>query len=350
MARPRRETARRRASATPPAPQAIPRACSTAIARRPCIAGLALFADGIAMREARRLPAGGADVPCLCLGLSLCCADGRRRAGVGHIARSTPLALVELVEVAQVTMATAVPTVWLCFLDHLGGHPQAVRASSSLRRRRSACAAIGQSFIDGFGAARHRGDALLGHDGDLPLGLTNVARFRSRILVKRRAHRTAQGLPIPAAGSGKCSMRRRAVAATASHRANCRISSPWSGGVLFRRPGRPGLPRTASSLVVEDGRTWLKTLDVHRDHRPAWLCRDCVDRAKDLIKSGSEWISSQSARATDRRTIPTCAGRGDRQAGPGNGEASPVIWSCCDPSAAEPRERFAREYRAGLSR
>jgi fatty-acyl-CoA synthase len=65
------------------------------------------------------------------------------------------------------------------------------------------------------------------------------------------------------------------------------ISSPWAAAAYFNRAD------TASdSFVMDEERTWLRTGDVATID-PNGFVR-IVDRAKDLIKSGGEWISSQA--------------------------------------------------------
>jgi fatty-acyl-CoA synthase len=64
--------------------------------------------------------------------------------------QTDPASLMELIEVAQVTMATAVPTVWISFLEHLKKRRGTLDRISSLRRLPVGGAAIGQSLIDDF--------------------------------------------------------------------------------------------------------------------------------------------------------------------------------------------------------
>jgi fatty-acyl-CoA synthase len=60
------------------------------------------------------------------------------------------------------------------------------------------------------------------------------------------------------------------------------VRGPWVTTEYFRRPD-------ANESEFEDG--WLKTGDVVTVDPEGYI--DIVDRAKDVIKSGGEWISSQ---------------------------------------------------------
>ncbi|WP_051404389.1 MULTISPECIES: AMP-binding protein [Bradyrhizobium] len=301
-----------------------------------------LFADGIAMRERDVcLPAvpmfhanaWGFPYAALMAGAALAL----------PCRQIDPVALVELVEVAQVTMATAVPTVWLGFLDHLGKHPQAVARIASLRRLPVGGAAIGQSFIDGFARLGIEVMHCWGMTEISPLGLTNVARS-DLDTEETRSTRTAQGLPIPGCRFRNVDAEGVPCGRDGTTPGELRISSPWAAASYFAGPADQA--PSADSFAVEDGRTWLKTGDIATIDRHGYV--RIVDRAKDLIKSGGEWISSQALelQIMNHPDVREAAaiGRPDPK-----WQERPVICVVLRSDAAEPRERFAREYRDYLA-
>lgn len=300
-----------------------------------------LFADGIAMRERDVcLPAvpmfhanaWGFPYAALMAGASLAL----------PCRQTDPASLIELIEAAQVTMATAVPTVWLGFLDHLRKHPSARPRVASLKRLPVGGAAIGQSFIDDFAQLGIDVMHCWGMTEISPLGLTNVARSDLDADETRRT-RTAQGLPIPAC-------RLRAVAADGTPCARdggtpgeLQVSSPWAAAAYF--PGTSGQV-AADSFVVDDGRTWLKTGDIATIDPHGYV--RIVDRAKDLIKSGGEWISSQALelQIMNHPDVREAAaiGRPDPK-----WQERPVICVVLHADAPEDRARFEQQYRSYLS-
>ncbi|MFT4119443.1 long-chain-fatty-acid--CoA ligase [Bradyrhizobium sp.] len=302
-----------------------------------------LFADGIAMRERDVcLPAvpmfhanaWGFPYAALMAGASLAlpCRE------------TDPASLIELIETAQVTMATAVPTVWIAFLDHLRSNPDSADRIASLKRLPVGGAAIGKSFIDDF--ARHGIEVMhcWGMTEISPLGLTNVARS-DLDAQQTAATRSAQGLPIPGcrlrivdADGIRCEMDGRTPG-------ELQISSPWAAASYYG--GLDGASKPSDSFVADEGRIWLKTGDIATVDPHGYV--RIVDRAKDLIKSGGEWISSQSLELqimsrTDVREAAAIA-RPDPK-----WQERPVICVALRSDTEQDRKRFEQNYRSYLSR
>ena len=302
-----------------------------------------LFADGIAMRERDvcmpavpmfHANAWGFPYAALMAGASLAL----------PCRQTDPASLVELIEAAGATMATAVPTVWLGFLDHLKTNPSALQRIASLKRLPVGGAAIGQSFIDDF--ARLGIDVMhcWGMTEISPLGLTNVARSDLDADETRKT-RTAQGLPIPGC-------RLRAVDADGVRcptdgmtPGELQISSPWAAAAYFDGSGRAEAT-AADSFVADEDRVWLKTGDIATIDPHGYV--RIVDRAKDLIKSGGEWISSQALelQIMNHPDVREAAaiGRPDPK-----WQERPVICVALQSDSAERRARFAQDYRLYLS-
>lgn len=244
-----------------------------------------LFADGIAMRERDvcmpavpmfHANAWGFPYAALMAGaeLALPCRQ------------TDPASLVELIEAAQVTMATAVPTVWLGFLSYLKADASALGRVSSLKRLPVGGAAIGQSFIEEFAKLGIDVMHCWGMTEISPLGLTNSGRS-SLDAEELRASRTAQGLPIPGCRLRIVDDNGMRCPSDGRSSGELQISSPWAAAAYFNR-----VDTVSDSFVVDGERTWLRTGDVATID-PNGFVR-IVDRAKDLIKSGGEWISSQA--------------------------------------------------------
>jgi len=249
-----------------------------------------LFADGIAMRErdvcmpaVPMFHANGWGFPYAALmagaGLALPCQQ------------TDPASLIELIEVAKVTMATAVPTVWTGFLEHIRSDRKAIQRIISLKRLPVGGAAVSQSLISGFSEFGIDVTHCWGMTEISPLGLINVDRS-DLDSEKRRDSRTAQGLPIPGCTLRIVDERGNRCPHDGNASGELQINSPWAAsayfdGTLSSEGGKPD-----TSFVFDEGREWLCTGDIATIDAHGYV--RIVDRAKDLIKSGGEWISSQA--------------------------------------------------------
>lgn len=249
-----------------------------------------LFADGIGMRERDvcmpavpmfHANAWGFPYAALMAGASLAL----------PCRQTDPVSLIELTEAANVTMATAVPTVWLGFLDHLRSHSDSFARIKSLKRLPIGGAAVGQSLIDGFA---ERGIEVMhcwGMTEISPLGLTNVTRS-DLDPEQEQALRTAQGIPIAGCVMRLVDADGNICPHDGRHSGELQVSSPWAAAAYFGGSGECRALRSTSSFTEDDGREWLRTGDIATIDHHGYV--RIVDRAKDLIKSGGEWISSQA--------------------------------------------------------
>jgi len=210
--------------------------------------------------------------------------------------QTDPESLAELIEGAGVTMATAVPTVWLDVLDALLSGRLARERIATLRRIPMGGAAVSEALIAGFASFGIEVTHCWGMTEISPLGLVNVPKS-ALDAAETSASRSAQGLPIPG-----CAL--RLVDATGAAKPHdgltpgeLQIRSPWAADGYFdaTAPGNR-LPEAADGTSAfaadERGRRWLRTGDIATIDRHGYV--RLVDRAKDLIKSGGEWISSQA--------------------------------------------------------
>jgi fatty-acyl-CoA synthase len=212
--------------------------------------------------------------------------------------QTDPESLASLIEAAGVTMATAVPTVWLDFLAAVRDGRIARERIATLRRLPMGGAAVTEPLIQGFAELGIEVTHCWGMTEISPLGLVNMPKST---LDPGAAHhaRSAQGLPIPG-----CELRTITTDGPEAPRdgttpGELQVRSPWAADAYFdsEQPGS----RSRDAAAVEsfaadaDGRRWLRTGDIATIDPNGYV--RLVDRAKDLIKSGGEWISSQALEA-----------------------------------------------------
>ncbi len=256
-----------------------------------------LFADGIAMRERDvcmpvvpmfHANAWGFPYAAFMAGASLAL----------PCRQTDPESLAALIQASGVTMATAVPTVWLDFLQALRSGVIARDRIATLRRIPMGGAAVGEPLIAGFADFGIEVTHCWGMTEISPLGLVNVRKSALGEAAAADA-RSTQGLPIPC-----CDL--RTVAATGEEvphdgatPGELQIRSPWAADAYFDgdQPGNRSQEAPALEAFAVDGRgrRWLRTGDIATIDGHGYV--RIVDRAKDLIKSGGEWISSQALEA-----------------------------------------------------
>ena len=192
----------------------------------------------------------------------------------------TPAAIAELIEDEKVTLAAGVPTIWMGALDELEGRDTVCAAGDPVRRLGGPAGAVGGLPR----AARPADPARLGHDRDEParLGLPDQEHARRPLREELADVRSTQGIVTPLV---ECRIVEPGTATscrgTARRAASCR--SPARGS----RPATTATRRDGDSFT-DDG--WLRTGDVATITPDGYI--RLVDRTKDLVKSGGEWISS----------------------------------------------------------
>ena len=191
-----------------------------------------------------------------------------------------PDALLSLMSTHRATVAAGVPTIWMGLLPKLGEYDL-----SSLRTVLCGGSAVPKSLSEGFRAA-------IG----LPLlqgwGMTETSPVASLGLL-RTVHddlsedeqadvRAMQGPPVPLVEL------RIADPTTGEEQpwdgvstGEVQAAGPWIAAEYYRGEG-------GGAQFTDDG--WLKTGDVAVVDRHGYT--KLVDRTKDLVKSGGEWISS----------------------------------------------------------
>jgi len=190
--------------------------------------------------------------------------------------------LLAAIGAERVTVTAGVPTVWLGVLQLLDGDPGAYDVSS-LRSIIVGGAAAPQAMIEGF-EERHGLEVVhaWGMTETTPVGTVSrlTAELEQAPKNVRYAYRAKQGLPVPfvevrACGEGGI------VAWDAETMGELEVRGPWVAGAYYESP-------ESGDRFSDDG--WFRTGDVATIDPRGYV--EIRDRAKDLIKSGGEWISS----------------------------------------------------------
>jgi acyl-CoA synthetase (AMP-forming)/AMP-acid ligase II len=193
-----------------------------------------------------------------------------------------PVSLYELMESEQVTMTAGVPTIWFKLLEHL---EQTGKKLTSLKRLLSGGSATPISLIAAF---EEKHDVRVCH----AWGMTELSPVGTVGTFKREQ----TGLPAEARyryqatqGRAMCNVELKIVDAEGNALPH---DGKAFGTLLVRGPfvtsGYFHDPEATEAAFDKDG--WFRTGDVVTIDRDGWL--RIVDRTKDLIKSGGEWISS----------------------------------------------------------
>ncbi len=193
-----------------------------------------------------------------------------------------PPSLLDLLVSERVTVTGGVPTIWLGILQILDEHPGRYDLSS-LRAIITGGSAAPRSMIEGY-LERHNLRIVhswgmtelcpIGTIGSIPHRLANAPvqeqiSFRAKqgrpcALVEIRARNENGIIPWDGQSMGELEVR-----------------GPWIASGYYHRPD-------AQTSFTEDG--WFRTGDIVSIDK--YGCLHLQDRAKDVIKSGGEWISS----------------------------------------------------------
>ncbi|MFO0661745.1 MAG: AMP-binding protein [Polyangiaceae bacterium] len=214
-------------------------------------------------------------------GLPFCClASGAKVVMPGpHL---DPASLVDLMESQQVTVAAGVPTIWIGILALLDAAEKKPNLST-VRTMVIGGSAAPQSMIEGF---EQRHGLVVTHAWGMtetsPLG--TVARIKRHLLSRtpeeRFALRATQGFSTPLVELRHTDENGKVLPWDGETMGELEVRGPWVASSYF---GNEGVDR-----FTEDG--WFKTGDVVTLDREGYV--RITDRAKDVVKSGGEWISS----------------------------------------------------------
>ncbi|WP_228976348.1 long-chain fatty acid--CoA ligase [Streptomyces sp. DH12] len=193
-----------------------------------------------------------------------------------------PAPLAEMIEKERPTHAAAVPTIWQGLLAEVTANPRDLTSMASVTIGGAACPPSLMEAYDKLGVRLCHAWGMtetspLGTMSLPPAGLTAEEEWPYRITQGRfpagvEARLVGPGgdiLPWDGESAGELEVR-----------------GPWIAGAYYG--GSSGEPLRPADKFSSDG--WLKTGDVGIISQDGFLT--LTDRAKDVIKSGGEWISS----------------------------------------------------------
>jgi len=198
--------------------------------------------------------------------------------------RLDPASLVDLFARERVTLTAGVPTIWMGILQYLDAHPGG-HDVSSIRALFVGGAAAPPSMIDAF--ERRHGLRVIhawGMTETTPLGTVShvPADLADASEDRKLEARAKQGRPAPFV-----EIRARnedgLVPWDGETMGELEVRGPWVASAYYNRTD-------CQDRFTDDG--WFRTGDIVTIDRRATV--SLQDRAKDLIKSGGEWISSVS--------------------------------------------------------
>ncbi len=192
----------------------------------------------------------------------------------------SPASLARLIEEERVTMAAGVPTIWMGVLPELAG-----RDTSALRIIPCGGSAVPKALSEGFR-----------EQVGLPIwqawGMTETSPVATVGMIKKKLKdlpddqladiRASQGLPLIGVEVRVVDQTTgEPVAWDGTERGELQAAGPWIARSYYNDD------RSAESFT-DDG--WLRTGDVATVDAEGYI--RLVDRTKDVVKSGGEWISS----------------------------------------------------------
>jgi fatty-acyl-CoA synthase len=193
-----------------------------------------------------------------------------------------PGPLAEMIEAERPTHAAAVPTIWQGLLGELTARPRDISSLASVVIGGSACPPALMEAYDKLGVRVCHAWGMtetspLGSLAQTPPGLTPEQEWPYRIsqgrfpagVEARLAGPDGEFMPWDGEAAGELEVR-----------------GPWIAGAYYGGAGAE--PFRPEDKFSPDG--WLRTGDVGTITPDGYLT--LTDRAKDVIKSGGEWISS----------------------------------------------------------
>jgi len=194
-----------------------------------------------------------------------------------------PGPIAELIDAEAVTMSAAVPTIWLEMANYLEENPDT--DISNIERLTVGGSAPPESLIrrydEEFDAPIIQG---WGMTEMSPLGSLSVLRkeIAEQDPETQYAYRAKAGMPVPGVQTRIIDDDGNEVPRDGEAYGELQVRGPWVVDEYHDRPD------ANEESFTDDG--WLRTGDIATMDEHGYL--DIVDRTKDVIKSGGEWISS----------------------------------------------------------
>lgn len=201
----------------------------------------------------------------------------------------SPLALAALTETERVTLAAGVPTIWRSMLDALEDGQVSAASLASLERIICGGSAVPQDMLRAYDALGVQLIQVWGMTEMSPLG--TVSRVRREVEANDALRvRAMQGQPSPLVSLRIVGEDGSELPWDGQSAGEIQSSGPWIADAYLDPDAPDGCATSDGFVTDESGRRWLRTGDIATIDPLAHV--KLVDRAKDLIKSGGEWISS----------------------------------------------------------
>lgn len=197
----------------------------------------------------------------------------------GSHLQSKPLA--QLISSESVTIAAGVPTIWTALYHELEEHPQDI---SKLRALVVGGSAMPRSLIASY---EDKLDVNVLHAWGMtemsPLGTVSILLSHHENLAQPEKWdiKAKQGYPIAGVEMRIRDEMEQELPWDGAHMGELQVRGPWVARQYFRR-------EPAEEHFTSDG--WFRTGDVVTVSADGYM--QIMDRTKDLVKSGGEWISS----------------------------------------------------------
>ncbi|MFP4625053.1 MAG: long-chain fatty acid--CoA ligase [Natronomonas sp.] len=194
-----------------------------------------------------------------------------------------PEPVANLIDEEEVTVSAAVPTIWLEMANYLDDHPE-VDISNIERLTVGGSAppeALIRRYDEEYNAPIIQG---WGMTETTPLGSLSILRkeLAERPPDEQYAYRAKAGMPVPGMNIRIIDDDGNEVPRDGESMGELQVRSPWVVDGYLNRP------EENKESFTDDG--WLRTGDIATFDEQGYI--DIVDRTKDVIKSGGEWISS----------------------------------------------------------
>jgi fatty-acyl-CoA synthase len=189
--------------------------------------------------------------------------------------------LLELIEKEKVTVATGVPTIWFSVLAALHKEPGRWKISNPVRITCGG-SAVPEILLRGLDKCGFHLTHLWGMTETTPLATTAVLKSTMAGDAEDDRYRTraTQGIPVPFVELRVMRVEGEAPWDGVSA-GELEVRGPWVAASYFESP-------ETCDRWTKDG--WFRTGDIATINSEGYV--KIVDRSKDLIKSGGEWISS----------------------------------------------------------
>ena len=193
-----------------------------------------------------------------------------------------PESLMDLFIKEKVTFTAGVPTLWLGLLQVLEKNPDKAEQLKGLRLAVGGAAAP-ESMIRAYDKLGMTIIHAWGMTETTPLGTVSILKSYMEDLPedKKYEYRAKQGIPVPFVEARAVDDSGKEVPWDGKTMGELQVRGPWIAASYFKLEG-------SSDKWTEDG--WFRTEDVVTIDEEGYI--KIVDRIKDVIKSGGEWISS----------------------------------------------------------